>query len=163
VVAPDHDRGASHDLPPAAATRPRLPARAVVVAGRRPAMLLSLKRVLEPDFEVAAMPDNVLSLLDALRDFAPDLLVMDTGSTEFGAPDLAWRLRRKAPLLRVLLVGDDAAQGAGQDPCTSYIAKHHAADQLVPAARELLGRRLCCDQHAGSIIDEPPRGSAAHL
>src|SRR3954464_10217621 len=89
-------------------TRP-MGTRPVVVAARRPPMLLSLKRLLEPEFEVAAMADNVLSLLDALKEIAPDLLVPQTGSAECGADLLAGRRRERPPCLRILLVGDGHA------------------------------------------------------
>jgi hypothetical protein len=101
MVAPDPGAGLQ-PVHPAPGVSPRGPAHVVLVAGRRAAMLLGLKRLLEPAFEVVGMPDNVLSLLDALRDFSPALLVMDTGSPEFGGADLPWRLRTRFPRLRIL-------------------------------------------------------------
>ena len=113
--------------------------RSVVVAGRRPAMLLSLKRVLEPEFEVAAMADNVLSMLDALKDFSPELLVMDADSAEFGAEHLAHRLHHRQPDMCIILVGSDEQPPpdlAGAH--TAYVCKHAAGEALIPAARGLL-------------------------
>jgi len=116
--------------------------RCVVVAGRRPPMLLSLKRLLEPEFEVAAMADNVLSLLDAIKEIEPDLLVLDTGSVEFGAVDLARRLRLRHPGLPILLVGDESAPMPEDAPAPRmvYVAKLSADSDLVPAARALLAQ-----------------------
>jgi DNA-binding NarL/FixJ family response regulator len=105
-------------------------------------MLLSLKRLLEPEFEVAAMADNVLSLLDALKEIAPDLLVLDTGSAEFG--DLPRRLRARHPHLCILLVGDcDSCPEAETPARTAYVSKHAAEQQLIPAARMLVGKPPC--------------------
>lgn len=117
--------------------------RSVVVAGRRPPMLRSLKRLLEPRFEVAAMTDNVLSMLDALKEISPDLLVLDTASQEFGAPDLPVRLRQRYPGLRIVLVGDDPEPpppSATADVDLTYVSKDSAGDALIPAADALLAR-----------------------
>ena len=114
----------------------------VVVAGRRPAMLRSLKRVIEPEFEVAAMADNVLSMLDALEEIDPDLLVLDTGSAEFGTGDLARRLHERHPQLRILLVGDadDGPPCSARCPRVGYVSKSAADSALIPAARALLAQ-----------------------
>src|SRR5262249_48493253 len=114
--------------------------RSVVVAGRKAPMLLSLKRILEPEFEVAAMTDNLLSLLDALAQIEPDMLVVAPGSAEFGTPDLAGRLRQRHPELRILLVGIDSEGpfDAEAPARTAYVSKHSADESLLPAARTLL-------------------------
>jgi DNA-binding NarL/FixJ family response regulator len=116
--------------------------RSVVVAGRKAPMLLSLKRILEPEFEVAAMTDNLLSLLDTLDQLEPDMLVLDTGSAEFGTPDLAGRLHHRHPGLRIVLVGIDHEDPFADDlpPRTAYVSKHSADEALLPAARALLAQ-----------------------
>jgi DNA-binding NarL/FixJ family response regulator len=104
-------------------------------------MLLSLKRLLETEFEVSAMADNVLSMLDALQEIGPDLLVLDMGSVEFAATSLALHLHQRHPDLCILLVGDDDAPAKGAYPLRcAYVAKHAAGESLVQAARMLLGR-----------------------
>jgi hypothetical protein len=113
--------------------------RTVVLAGRKAPMLLSLKRLLEPSFEVAAMTDNVLSLRDALDQIAPDLLVLDCDSAEFGAPDLAHRLRLRHPSLPILRVGNDPSYESGE-PRTGFVSKTSADQELVPAAGLLLAQ-----------------------
>lgn len=115
--------------------------RSVVVAGRKAPMLLSLKRILEPEFEVAAMTDNLLSLLDTLDQIEPDMLVVDTGAAEFSAPDLAGRLHHRHPGLRIILVGIDEDPFADDlPPRTAYVSKHSADEGLLPAARALLAQ-----------------------
>jgi DNA-binding NarL/FixJ family response regulator len=116
--------------------------RLVVVAGRKPPILLSLKRILEPEFEVAAMTDNLLSLLDTLGQIEPDMVVMDTGSAEFGSPDLAGRLHHRHPGLRIILVGLDNDDPFADEvpPHTAYVSKHSADETLLPAARMLLAQ-----------------------
>lgn len=113
--------------------------RSVVVAGRKAPMLLSLKRLLEPELEVAAMTDNLLSLLDTLDQIEPDLLVVDIGSAEFGSHDLPGRLQQRHPGLRMILVGnDDQHHFEDYPPLTAYVSKHAASEALLPAARMLL-------------------------
>ena len=70
----------------------------------------------------------------------PDMLVVDTGSAEFGTPDLAGRLRQRNPGLRIILVGMDDEDPFGDDlpPRTAYVSKHSADESLLPAARALL-------------------------
>jgi DNA-binding NarL/FixJ family response regulator len=105
-------------------------------------MLLSLKRILEPELEVAAMTDNLLSLLDTLDQIEPDMLVVDTGSAEFGTPDLAGRLRHRHPGLRIILVGIDNEDPFADNvpPRTAYVSKQSADEALLPAARALLAQ-----------------------
>jgi DNA-binding NarL/FixJ family response regulator len=110
----------------------------VVLAGRKAPMLRSLKRLLEPEFEVAAMADNVLSLVDALEQIEPDLLVLDTGSPDFAAPDLAHRLQTRHASLRVLLVGSDDEDCSHGAPQMAFVSKHTADQTLLPVARTLL-------------------------
>src|SRR5262245_43042974 len=87
--------------------------RSVVVAGRRPPMVRRLKRVLEREFEVAGMADNILSMLDVVKETDPALLVIGVGSAEFGACYLARRLRQRHPDLYINLVGDGVADAPG--------------------------------------------------
>ena len=102
-------------------------------------MLLSLKRLLEPSLEVAAMADNVLSLADALDQIGPDLLVLDCDSAEFGTPDLVSRLRIRHPYLPILVVGSDRSYESGQ-PRTGFVSKTSADLELVVAAQLLLAQ-----------------------
>ena len=46
----------------------------VLLADRHQAILRSLKALLEPDFEVVAMADNVLSLVDSVEALKPEPL-----------------------------------------------------------------------------------------
>jgi DNA-binding NarL/FixJ family response regulator len=103
-------------------------------------MLRSLKRLLEPEFEVAGMADNILSMLDALREIDPDMLVIDIGSAEFGAGDLARRLHDRHPCLCILLVGDDSGEppAIAGVPRMAHVLKSCAQDVLIPTARALV-------------------------
>jgi DNA-binding NarL/FixJ family response regulator len=113
----------------------------VILAGRRPTMLLSLKRLVETEFEVAAMADNILSMLDALREIVPDMLVLDTGSVEFGGGSLPLHLHQRHPELCILLVGDEGSGPQAPHPAgCAYVSKQSAVESLVPTARELLAR-----------------------
>jgi DNA-binding NarL/FixJ family response regulator len=104
-------------------------------------MLLSLKRLLEPEFEVAGMADNVLSMLDALGDIRPDVLVMDTGSAEFGAGYLALHLQQRHPDLCILMVGNEEAEPDAAYPLRcAFVTKESACESLVPTVRVLLAR-----------------------
>ena len=104
-------------------------------------MLLSLKRLLEPEFEVAAMADNVLSMLDALGQIHPELLVLDTGSVEFGAGYLALHLHQRHPDLCILLVGHHEGDAEPAFPIRcAFVSRESACDSLVPTALALLAR-----------------------
>jgi CheY-like chemotaxis protein len=95
-------------------------------------MLLSLKRLVEPAFEVTAMADNILSMLDALTEISPDLLVLDIGSTEFGAGNLTRHLLKRYPRLCIVQVGDHDETSPPDTPSIAYVSKQSAEDDLVP-------------------------------
>jgi DNA-binding NarL/FixJ family response regulator len=123
----------------------RMMANCVIVAGRGQAMLRSLKRLLEPEFEVAAMPDNVLSMLDALGAIRPALLVVDTSGSEFGGVELARRLTERHPGVGIVLIGDqpdtESLRQALEGGVRGFVLKDCAVRDLGPAARAALAGR----------------------
>ncbi len=79
----------------------------VVVVHTQYPMLRTLKSLLEPDFDVVAMVDNAISLMDAVESLCPDLAVVDLSVRSRGESKLISHLVDRYPELRVIVLGDE--------------------------------------------------------
>ena len=106
------------------------------------ALLRSLKALVEPECEVVAMADNLLSLLDAVGTLSPDVAIIDLPP---GETNTLRHLRQRYPDLQVVAVGDDddavVRKEALSQGAASYVAKEAAATDLLPAVRAALEAR----------------------
>lgn len=115
----------------------------VYVEGKQ-TLLRSIKQVLEPAYEVVAMADNALSLVDAITSLAPPLVVMDPGGTgSLGGIVRHVRHRFSQPGLIVLT--DDADPVIAREfkswGVQGLVVREHVADDLTTAAGEVLAGR----------------------
>ena len=102
-------------------------------------MLSALKRVLEPDFDVVAMVDNAVSLIDTLRSREPGVIVLDISLGNNGLENLARHLHRRYPHLPIVTIGDDSHEGhASASLGLPYLRKSDTAASLVRVARETM-------------------------
>lgn len=111
------------------------PAACVIIADRHPAILRALKRILEPQFEVVGMVDNIISLIDALDASQPDAIVIDIAMHAENGDHLARHLAQKHPMIPVVLIGDDS-DGDSAPPKAkgcAFVPKSRTVDLLQPA------------------------------
>ena len=118
-------------------------------------MLLSLKQLLEPEFEVVSMADNVLSLLDALKVHRVRLVVLGVSLAEGETASFPQHLVARHPELRVVVVGLEAdpvvARAILDGGAAAYVVAATAADELLPAVREAMrGRTFVSDSISGA-------------
>lgn len=104
----------------------------VIVADRHPSLLSALKRLLEPRFEVIAMVDNIVSLIDALEAQTPDSIVMDISMLEERAWHLARHLSRAYPQIPIVLLtsGTDEYELPADMPTCRLVPMSKAAELL---------------------------------
>jgi DNA-binding NarL/FixJ family response regulator len=111
----------------------------VVLAHPRQAMLRSLKGLLEPEFEVAAMADNALSLVDAVASLEPDLAVVDVSIRSRSDANLVRHLKDRYPALRLIVLGDEGDEIVVKEVlnwgASGYVLKQAADTDLILAAR----------------------------
>lgn len=99
----------------------------VYVEGKQ-TLLRSVKQVLEPAYEVVAMADNALSLVDAITSLAPPLVVMDPGGTG-SLGSIVRHVRHRFAHTGLIVLTDDA------DPVIAREFKSWGVQGLVVRAR----------------------------
>ncbi len=114
----------------------------VVLANAQQTMLRSLKALLEPEFEVVAMADNALSLVDAVESLQPELAVVDVSIHSRGDVNLARQLTDRFPDLRLIVLGDEDNEIARREVLSwgaaGYVPRQAVVAALAPAARAAL-------------------------
>lgn len=125
-------------------TRPSITASCVVYVEGKQTLLLSLKQLLEPAFEVVAMADNALSLVDAITSLAPAIVVIDMGGPA-GVGSIVRHVRHRFPAPALIVLTDDAdpvvAREARAWGVEAVVVRTRAAEELCAAAREALAMR----------------------
>jgi len=109
--------------------------RSCLVAARRPELLRSLKRALEPEVEVVGMSDNLLSLEDSLSALDPEIAVVDLDLLGDAPWKLLSLLKRGAPRVRLVLLVSELGPDAHQ------LALRAGADHIVERSGALTSLR----------------------
>ncbi len=125
-----------------------------IIAASSYELLRSLKRTLEPDLEVVAMVDNLVSWRDAMLALRPDLVVGDIELLGRSPGKLVRVLRSRSAEVRLILLaaGDDPrveheARKAGVD---RIMMRSLAGSELVSVALEVLGARQAVERASES-------------
>ena len=126
----------------------------VVVIHPRYPMLRALKSLLETEFEVVAMVDNAISLMDAVETLHPDLAVVDVSVRSHGENKLARHLVDRYPDMHVIVIGDESDETVVAEilswGSSGYVLKQFATTDLIPAAREAMQGGTYVSPHCGS-------------
>jgi DNA-binding NarL/FixJ family response regulator len=112
------------------------PATSVAIADRHPAILSALKRILEPEFEVVVMADNLISLMDALRVQRPGAIVIDQSLCDEGGHHFKRHVARVQGNTPIVLIGDDPLDEVDDErPMTGqrFVPKSRTAELLCSA------------------------------
>ena len=139
----------------------------VLLADSHLGMLGGVHRLLDGLFEAVLMVADERSLLDAITEFKPGLVVVDLSLPDSGEVNIARRLIERHPELRLIIlsVHDEptvAAQvrAAG---AAGFVLKRAAATDLVAAIQEVLRggvyvsagvRQEISDQASTSVVGE---------
>ncbi len=78
----------------------------VLMAEGQQSLLRSMKTLLEPKIDVAAMTDNVLSMIDSIRSLDPDVAIIHAGSQRQNQGTLIKHVGQRFPDLKIIIVGD---------------------------------------------------------
>ena len=109
----------------------------VLMAEGQQTLLRSMKNLLEPHYEVAAMTDNVLSLVDSIRSLDPDVAIIHTVNLHRDRAVTIDHFGRRFPDLDIIIVGDvdDPAiiKSLVMQNVKGYVHLQDASTQLIPA------------------------------
>ena len=105
-------------------------------------MLRSLKTILEPHIEVAAMTDNILSLIDAVEVLMPDLIIVHTAIPDHEHMNMTKHLKSRCSEIKIIVVSDIPDSSIVCDVlnkgASGFVFQHKARAELVSAVREVL-------------------------
>jgi DNA-binding NarL/FixJ family response regulator len=109
-------------------------------------MLTGVRRLLEEEVETTLMVSDEISLLHALENFEPDVVVADFSLPTLTETNIAWVLKKKFPRVKVIILSDndekavlDEVMAAGVE---GFVLKYRAVLDLISAVREVrLGRK----------------------
>ena len=114
----------------------------VLLADSHLNMLGGVHSLLDALFETVLMVADERSLEDAVATFKPDLVVVDLSLPRGGEADIAGRLMRRQPDLRLIVLSvHDEPTVVGQmlsAGVVGFVLKRSAATDLIPAVKEVL-------------------------
>jgi DNA-binding NarL/FixJ family response regulator len=115
----------------------------VLLADGHLGMLGGVHSLLDALFETVLMVADEPSLVDAVATLKPDLVVVDLSLPPEGEANIARRLMRRHPDLRLIVLSvHDEPTVAGQMlsmGVAGFVLKRSAATDLIPAVKEVLG------------------------
>ncbi len=120
----------------------------VVLADDHPLVLQGLCTLLddEPDIEVVAIATNGPQLLDALRRYAPDVVVIDLQLPQMDGLTCLRRIREEGIPVRVLILsafGDrDTIRTAMEHQADGFVLKTEPPQQAITAIRQVYSGHL---------------------
>ncbi len=96
-----------------------------------------MKNLLEPKIEVAAMTDNVLSLIDSIRSLDPGVAIIHVANLHQTHGNMIKHLGQRFPDLKIIIVGDVDDPAIIKNVLTQnvkgYVHLQDASTQLVRA------------------------------
>ncbi len=114
----------------------------VVMAEGQQTLLRSMKNLLEPHLEVAAMTDNVLSLIDSIQSLDPDVAIIHAVDLHRSRRASIEHFGRRFPDLNIIIVGDiddpEIIRGVITRNVKGYVHLQDASTQLISAVHVVL-------------------------
>jgi DNA-binding NarL/FixJ family response regulator len=109
----------------------------VLLADRHPALVESIRDLLETMFDTVVMVSDETSLIDTLDRFGPDLVVVDLEMSVNGVQNVAFLLNRYDPELKFIVLstheGREVMEKCKSSGASGYIQKRSSAENLIKA------------------------------
>jgi DNA-binding NarL/FixJ family response regulator len=134
-----------------------MPKPRILLADDHRIILDGLKRVLEPEFEVAGAVEDGRELLKAAARLRPDVIVADISMPYLNGLEAVRQIHKTHPEIKVVFLTMHAevayAINAFKAGASGYVLKNSASDELVMAIREALqGRTFVTALIAGELV-----------
>ncbi len=112
-----------------------------IVAAREHVLTRSLKRVLDPELEVVAMVDNVVSLDASMESLQPSVMIVDLHMLGADAGRILRVLLDRASCPPLIGLSSDDEPVAAEDlGLAAIVTRSQAGHDLLPVVREVLSR-----------------------
>ena len=109
----------------------------VLLVDRHPALVESIRDLLETLFDTVVMVSDAKSLIETLKRFRPDLVVVDLEMPVTGEQNVANLLNRYDPELKFIVLstheGREVMEKCRSSGASGYILKRSSAGNLIKA------------------------------
>jgi DNA-binding NarL/FixJ family response regulator len=139
-----------------------MPKARLLLADDHAIILEGLRRILEPEFEIAGVASDGRDLVDQARRLRPDAVVLDIGMPLLNGIDAGRQIKTALPATRLVFLTQMAERGyvyaAFQAQASAYLLKQSAIGELQIAIREALAGRfyvspLVCKGVADAMVN----------
>jgi len=139
-----------------------------VIADDHRIILEGLKRLLEPEFQVAEAVEDGWELREAVARQRPDAIVVDISMPNMNGLEAVRQIREERSDLKIVFLTMHAnaayAASALAAGASGYVLKSAATDELVTAIREaLLGRTYISPEIAGELVQARQDGKLRQI
>ena len=140
-------------------TRPR-----ILIADDHKIVVEGLRRVLEPDFDIAGIVEDGRELVAAAERLRPDVIIADISMPMLNGVEAVHQIKKANDNIKVVFLTMHAdvayAVRAFKEGASGYVLKHSAPDELVTAIREALkGRTYVTPLIAGELMQAYKEGT----
>jgi DNA-binding NarL/FixJ family response regulator len=139
----------------------------IILADDHTLVAEGFRKLLDPEFEVAAVVSDGRSLLNAALEIRPDVVVLDLGLPLLSGMEAGKELKRLLPVTKIVVVtmteDPDVARVALGHWASAYLVKRSAVSELTKAVREVLkGRSYVTPRLAQRLMEGFIRNPLPH-
>src|SRR3954463_15989413 len=99
-------------------------------------------RLLEPQYEVVGIVNDGRSLLQAVAELRPEVVIVDVSMPLLNGLDAGEQIKQRFPATKLIFLtmntGADLAAEAFRRGASAYVLKHCSSEELVVALRRVL-------------------------
>jgi DNA-binding NarL/FixJ family response regulator len=149
-----------------------MPKPRIIIADDHTLLVEAFEKLLAPECDVVAKVADGRALLKAVREFRPDVVVLDLAMPLLNGLDAARQIKQTDPTIRIVFVtmneDPDLAAEAFRAGGAAYLLKRSAGSELLTAIREVMKRRsyvtpLVTEGMLGSLMHPSVEGHARQL
>jgi DNA-binding NarL/FixJ family response regulator len=135
----------------------------VLIADDHKIVVEGLKKMLQPDFDIAGTVEDGRELITAVEKHHPDVIIADISMPMLNGIDAVRQIKKVHKTIKVVFLTmqlDVAyAVSAFKAGASGYVLKHSAPDELVTAIHEVLkGRTYVTPLIAGKLLEAYEEG-----
>jgi DNA-binding NarL/FixJ family response regulator len=114
----------------------------ILLADDHPMICVGLRKMLEPEYEVAACVGDGRALVKSVAELAPDLVLLDVGMPLLSGLDAARELKKLAPRVKLIFLTVNADPNIAVEAlrlgASGYLLKESEGEEILQGIRNVL-------------------------